>query len=90
MDKGPWKALGIDVVSDDFERDVMLRIYGDFGDEVVARKYANWLANELNSIADLRAQLAARDAEVQRLIVENKNLQEELQELKYELMEERN
>lgn len=62
VDKGPWEVEGTNVASGDFEHDVVLRISGDFDDDDVAIRYAEWLAHELNSTAALRAQLQQAQA----------------------------
>lgn len=60
MDKGPWIVTPNYVGSEDFTRDVALEIHGDFG-EGERDKYAQWLADTLNSIPALLAQLALAD-----------------------------
>lgn len=55
MDEGPWHVLGdkvsgdlIGVSSDDFKRDVLLRVDGDFGCAMEKADYCAWLARTLN------------------------------------------
>lgn len=57
MDKGPWRVVvygsqannQVRVMSDDFEHDVSLRIFGDFADHAERQRYAEWLAGKLNA-----------------------------------------
>lgn len=59
MDKGPWtlfygpppqrQLLG--VISEDFERDVSLKVNGDFHDSEEKERYCNWLLSVLNARA---------------------------------------
>ena len=60
MDKGPWKASedGRNVMSDDFDHDVMLTISGDFESPEQRLSYATWLAQALNDVCT--ADVAAR------------------------------
>ena len=59
MDKGPWLVAydldgkAVAVYSDDFSRDVTLRISGDFADETDRQAYADWLTNALNEASAL-------------------------------------
>ena len=54
MDKGPWNVGIRCVASDDFTRDVALRISGDFATDADESAYARWLADVLNGAAELR------------------------------------
>lgn len=52
MDKGPWKTTKWKgkhiVVSDDFTHDVGLIINGDFESDAQIKKYAKFIASQLN------------------------------------------
>ena len=56
MDKGPWRLLYDDaedsnpvgIASDDFSRDVVLYVTGDFADNDERRRYCEWLRDALN------------------------------------------
>lgn len=55
MDKGPWNVFNgqtdsfkLGVLSEDFTRDVLLTISGDFEHDGEKAVYAKWLADELN------------------------------------------
>ncbi|MDX2059960.1 MAG: hypothetical protein SFV24_19275 [Gemmatimonadales bacterium] len=55
MDEGPWYVLGdkvsgalIGVGSDDFKRDVLLRVDGNFKCDMEKADYCAWLARTLN------------------------------------------
>jgi hypothetical protein len=61
MDKGPW-TVGPNndrIDSDDFTRDASLILYGDFAPEEPENKraYLQFIADELNSCAALRARI---------------------------------
>lgn len=55
MDPGPWTVLhniagkAVGLLSDDFKRDVLLRVDGDFADDDEKSRYCKWLAETLNS-----------------------------------------
>jgi hypothetical protein len=59
MDKGPWslfygpppKRELLGVISEDFERDVVLKVSGDFTDHGEKERYCNWLLGVLNTRA---------------------------------------
>ena len=56
FDKGPWKVLAVgpnyaDISSDDFTHDVQISINGDFRDLKQRLKYAEALAETLNTAA---------------------------------------
>jgi hypothetical protein len=59
MDKGPWslfygpppKRELVGVISEDFERDVVLKVSGDFIDQGEKERYCNWLLGVLNTRA---------------------------------------
>lgn len=53
-DRGPWRVMvdekGIpSIASDDFTHDVVLRITGDFEDNIMRKAYAQDLCDSLNS-----------------------------------------
>ena len=57
MDKGPWRVWESDygrayIVSDDFSRDVSLRVAGDFETAAEKLAYCEWLAGVLNKAAE--------------------------------------
>lgn len=61
MDQGPWTVFRDDVSgypigigSDDFKRDVLLRVDGDFGCATEKADYCGWLANVLNGAANCK------------------------------------
>lgn len=57
MDKGPWyvyvETTGrvVGVSSDDFDRDVILTLNGDFEGNEQRREYCQWLCGVLNAEA---------------------------------------
>jgi len=57
LDEGPWYVVSdrvsgdaVGVGSDDFKRDVLLRVDGDFGCGVEKTDYCAWLARTLNQL----------------------------------------
>jgi hypothetical protein len=57
MDKGPWRVImniafptrAVGVMSDDFSRDVVLAVSGDFATDADRLAYCEWLAGVLNA-----------------------------------------
>lgn len=57
MDKGPWSVFYgapperrlVGVISEDFDRDVVLRVDGDFADDAERLAYCKWLVAKLNT-----------------------------------------
>lgn len=80
MDRGPWNVCmnngRAEILSEDFNHDVMLRISGDWADNAQRTQYAEWLANELNECPRLRAENERLRAEVERL-------REDVEKLRY-------
>jgi hypothetical protein len=59
MDKGPWRVVvhyedwwHAYIASDDFSRDVALKVGGDFADTDDRKAYCEWLAGVLNKAAE--------------------------------------
>jgi hypothetical protein len=60
VDKGPWELYYsspehpklIGVISNDFERDVVLDVSGDFSSSAEKEAYCRWLLTVLNRPAD--------------------------------------
>ena len=63
MDKGPWTVVAGDITgkiridSDDFTHDASLIVYGDFANDDDRIKYARFIADKLNSLAEKDAAL---------------------------------
>ena len=89
MDKGPFTVTAGDITgkiridSDDFTHDASLIVYGDFADDDDRIKYAEFIANELNSCAE-------KDAELKRQLNEIRTKDSMMEEMAEEVRRLRN